>query len=925
MDKQQYFKATDPEASVYVDASAGSGKTKILIDRITRLLLYGVKPSKILCVTFTNAATGEMIERLHNILFLWLTVEEEALKDALYALNGYIPSDTMLVRARSLFHKCIEDGPRIQTIHSFCSTILQRMFVISSIDEADDIVAKIINDEEKLDLLRNTFNKVVADCTMDNYNSNVRSALETLLDKYSISSLFELVIEFWEHLLSSGDKLLYDVFTTNYCNNDILSEDIATMLKARIHGAMNVPHDMKDSTEIVLEYIESCDLGMLQRTISILLGSKNVTSQNAGRTLDAWLSLNGLARLKEFDKYIDIFLTSNYEPKSRLPLNAEMCKKYPEIKDFLIQEQKILYELWKKVCSKENVVLNAAFSVFTWYVLQKYNAAKKLHYLFEYGDLVRQAVDLIQGNGMGLLYSIDVMVDHIMIDEAQDFSAAQWSVIQKISEEFYSGVGSGDDNRTIFIVGDFKQAIFSFQGAAPKIFQDIKSFYRQKFHQANKKWYEIQLKHCFRCAPEVLRVVDLVCNLEKVKKSFGIMVEDIKHTPVHADGHGIIALHNVSYDESVAQKTQHNTESGWMIPGDKPKHDIWYDNEMAIAKAIANNIALWCSGEKTVGPENLKVEPQDILILLRKRSRLQNILVDELRKLSVPTTNLAARRSSNDIAIYDMMSIIYFAVQPLDDMNLVALLKSPLFSFSDAMVMEVCVRRHGFLWEEICMIAECDLDQIQDIAEQTVAKVQQGYTVLKHIIYMSQLHDEPQVFCQWYLDYFADVLDSSKSQLIINYAVAYNNSARKINHSLHDFILWMKGILNSAQHEQYDRQSVRITTVHAAKGLEAPVVILADASSTDNTQRDKFLRDENWFILNNSNHTAKNLSARHKENIAMENMRLLYVALTRAKYELHIFGYEKNSTMGIDMEKSDWYSIIKRTLELKDYNSNEYQ
>ncbi len=863
--------ATDPESSAYVDASAGSGKTKLLVDRIVRILIYGVQPSRILCITFTTAAAEEMYERLQQKLLLFLTMDEGTLKRTLLDLNGYLPTKIMIQRARSLFGHFISDKPKIQTLHGFCSKILQKMHIINLQDNIRSDSTKILDDDEKTDLFYESFNEVILDFD----KKIINDALKYLLRRYEASYLFTLICEFWNGIASSNSNQFFDLFSETH----LLEIDILEMLKKRIYDFFQIDI-IKSEQTIINSYIKALDTDLLSEASEVLKQSSNITSKKAYEILQKFLEL---PNRESFFEYTGILLTSDLKPRARLPLNIDAAKEFPHIKDFLLDEQQRLYDTMEFIHQVSSAEINAAFSVLSWSVLKNFNDKKKSLNLFEYSDLIRHTINLIQHSEdkMTLLYSIDVMIDHIMIDEAQDLSAMQWLLIQTISDEFFAGVGTTANNRTIFIVGDFKQAIFGFQGAAPKIFQDVKSFYRNKVISVGRKWNEIQLDTCFRCAPEILNLVDRVCNTDYVKDAFNIIDTPIIHNSIHEYGNGKIALHQIDSEMDFKSKS---TKIAWCLPTHDTKTDIEKDEQWLIANKIAEIIHLWLVNDKKIGITNIM--PQDVLILLRKRSKLQDHLVDALQSLNIPTTNLAAKEFSNSIYIYDLLAAVQFALQPLDDMNLVALLKSHPFSLNDESIIDICIGRESSIWEKISNV--------------------ESYKILSEVLINSQKMDV-QSFLQWYLDKVYKISNSETTRFM-GYVLSYCGNMNSLKISLQGFIIWIDAILSKKQQRVYDNKSVRITTVHSAKGLEAPIVILADASSSESMSTIKFAYEDDIFILNtkNSSKAVKEMFLRSNDKSAKENMRLLYVAMTRPKYELHVFGSNN--------DKNSWYTIIKNSL-----------
>lgn len=839
---------TDPIVSAYVDASAGSGKTKLLVDRIIRMLLYGVQPSKILCITFTNAAANEMNERLRNSLLSFLTMPENDLQNFLHTLNEYLPSNMMMNNARNLFSKFMSDSPKIQTLHSFCSRILQKMHILESNDGTKINTTTILDENEKQELLRESFNEII-------HTNN--SSLTLLLRIYDASYIFELICEFWNGIANSNT-----VFLSLLNNKNLHDNDIENILQQKMHHFCNVDINLCRE-KLIDDYINSLNNDLLLNTATILESSDNITSKEAATIIREFLK-----NRKNFNDYVNIFLTNNFQPRARLALNAKMSKEFPHIQEFLLNEQTKIHELISLIHDIESCELNAAFNIIALKVLKIFHMKKRQQNLFEYSDLIRYTTEILAKSDMELLYSIDMSIDHIMIDEAQDLSSMQWCMIQTITEEFFSGIGISNKIRTIFIVGDFKQAIFGFQGSAPKVFQNIKTYYRNKVIQANQKWCEVELNTCYRCTPEILNVVDRVCNT--VNNAFNVE-HNIKHNSIHETGYGAVEIHDIDF-----QTIKKNTVLSWQLP----TNDIKTNEQSIIAENIAQTISDWISTNKSIGQNQKTIEPQDIMILLRKRSKIQDYIVSALQTLSIPVSNLATKVVANNIVIYELISAIQFAVQPFDDMNLVALLRSHPFNFSNEEITQICMRGAYSVWERV--------NNIQILND-----------ILTNAATMNL-----QTFVQWYLcNVYCNV--NSETVKFMDYVFTYYKVTHISQVSLRGFLHWLEDFLTQKQQIVFDKQSIAITTVHSAKGLEAPIVILADASFSNNTPYTKFACEDDIFILNtqNSSRASKELITRYNQELSMESMRLLYVAMTRAKDELHVFGYRSS--------QNTWYSLIQ--------------
>lgn len=827
---------TDPQSSAYVDASAGSGKTTLLIDRIVRLLLHGTSPAKILCITFTNAAAEEMSERLRSRLLSLLVLPDSELKRVLTEVLGPVPSPRIMKAARALFLKTTSESLQIQTLHGFCAKILQRMHIINLNDGLMSDRGKIIEEKEKRELLHASFNEVIF--------KDVRESFEILLKKYEAAYIFDLI---------------YDLSCSHTSHN--ISHEEA---KTKIYGVFGISAS-DASLQIINEYLSSCDTIMLSEVVKVLGQADNIVSKRAAAAIQNFLQ--GPSE-KTFYGYVNILLTADFKPRARLPLNAKMSQDSVAVKEFLLSEQQKLSRILELNQSIISAEINLAFNNLLTFTLKNFSAKKNEANLFEYSDLINQAINIIQNSDdkMALLYSIDMSVDHLLVDEAQDLSESQWLMIKTITEEFFAGAGQGAKTRTIFIVGDFKQAIFGFQGAAPHVFQEIRHFFRKKVIEAGKLWHEIQLETCYRCAPEILHVVDKVCNSNR--DSFADIM--IKHHSINEYGQGLVRCHEV--DETADEKEQKQTFS-WAF-GEEIKSTSYNP----IALSIAQMVDGWLKEGKRINGSHI-VCPQDIMILFRKRSIVQDHLVEALTRCSVPTSNLAARALGNSLYMYDILAALQFASQPFDDLNLVALLKSPPFNYGDKQIVEICQRDGNSLW----------------------AKVQE-IKLLRDIIENSRIMDL-QCFLSWYLN---DVypIKNKETQKFMDYLLFFCRSTEPLKISLNTFIAFIDDLMSKKQQQLYDNKSVRITTIHSAKGLEAPIVILADAHTSETMGANKFLKLDDITILHNPD--LKKLLTQYNTKQDAEKMRLLYVAMTRAKNELHVFGSSKS--------KDSWYRRIKDAL-----------
>jgi ATP-dependent helicase/nuclease subunit A len=811
-----FFEILDPKNSLYLDASAGSGKTKLLVDRIIKLLLTGTKPSRILCITFTKAAADEMYERLEGIILNFVTMTDDELKNKLLELHCSIRPN-LIREARGLFALFMEEKPLIQTLHAFSSKILQRLHILEGEDLEEG--GKILEEEERRLLFEEVFYRLLLEKT------ELDQEIKFLLQEYDIQYLIDLLESFWLSLNNSRTSLIkYDLPKQEL--ERFLSELIANKLQISSNEKeINFFPPNKSEIEVSL-----AKLALEEEILSFLQ--------------------EGL--LENFSHYKNFFLTKDGKARVKL-VKAQIAKDKPELEIILRKEQERLVLLEESIEKLEALKKNLAFNLFAWEVLEAFRQAKKEKNLNEYSDLIVTTHSLFStGQGLALLYSLDLKLEHLMIDEAQDLSEMQWSLIQTITEEFFAGDGVSEKVRTIFIVGDFKQAIFGFQGSAPEIFQAIKFYYREKITGLGQGWKELKLETCYRCVPEILEIVDIFCNQDSTQDAFQVR-EKISHKAYKKSGLGFVKL------EEVNQLVIEKSDIKWEVPGLEPI--VEEDESYYIAEAIVKKISNWLKEKSFYGP-GFQILPQSILILFRKRCKLQEDLVRALEEKGIPVTNLATKASTFSNIFYYFISLIQFIVQPLDDMNLFALLQGEPFNYTEEELFDLAYQREGTLWE----------------------RVREVIPLLNHIRHKAQELDV-ESFLYYYFNKIY-LTNPKEQEVFLDYFFAYSHHS--LTTSYQDFLLWLEKTITEKNKKVYDNESVRITTIHSAKGLEAPLVILADAALSDNTSLKRFAQ-VGPLILLKSKATASLIEEEEKRE-ARERLRLLYVAMTRAQYELHIFG-----------------------------------
>ena len=422
--------ASDPGFSVYVSAAAGSGKTKVLTDRFLRLLLKGVPASKILCLTFTNAAANEMLGRITEQLCHWAILTDSELSQILNQLTGNDYQPDLLEKARSLYDEFFYniDAIKIQTLHSFCSHILSKSSKLN------------FNSPGKLD--------IVSDSDYEKYvRASTDEALKLMFQKNkvhaeNITTLYELntIYQYAKEILQNHKGKII-----NYLQGDF--QDVCLGMYEDFGALYNC-----EVEELIQVFIEKTDSNHLIRIANIL--SKE--NESIGDEILSWL--NASDKKENLLQYKKIFLTEKNVPTIKLKVSKEFQKNYQEIIISLIDEQYRIAELFHKISAQNAAKYTESFLVFAKLVISYFELMKVEHGVLEYEDLLIRALHLLRSEeGVNdLLYNIDIAIDHVLIDEAQDLSEIQWELVKIITSEFFKDeeLSNHLSNRTIFIVGD---------------------------------------------------------------------------------------------------------------------------------------------------------------------------------------------------------------------------------------------------------------------------------------------------------------------------------------------------------------------------------------------------------------------------------------------------------------------------------------
>ncbi|MBP3615361.1 MAG: double-strand break repair helicase AddA [Alphaproteobacteria bacterium] len=900
MEKEQSLEnqkiASNPKLSVWVSASAGTGKTTVLINRLLRLFLNDVDPSKVLCLTYTNAGAIEMQNRIYKKARDWAIISDEELKTDLTKLldetDKNIDFDNLFLKARKLFSKLI-DNPiplKIYTIHAFCQSVLKRFPIEAGITPH----FKIIEDSDVKILLNEAYQKLIHTLKSDK-NIDYLDVFKSFdyLMKNTPESDFDSMIE----SIINGREHFIELLSKYKTKDGIISE-----LKKKIFNTFPFAIDSFIDDEVafktnVLSHIPDGFIDELKR---LFLLDNGKTSAKKLDIISAFLSSDNVEN--KFDIYKTLLLNADNSIPKDCILNKKSILANPSFVDDISRESERLFQSISFINSVKVFKATSAVLDFGLTLNHIYDNLKKKRGVMDFTDLITTVKKLFDRENISswILYKLDGGISHILIDEAQDTSPIQWKIVDKLTEEFFT-TGSTEKNvKSLFSVGDRKQSIFSFQGANIKLFEKYKQHFKEKITSQNYPFYDLPLNLSFRSCKNILNTVDDV-----IKNSEGVLLPDekIEHIPNRNDSDGYVEV------MPLIKQIKDKTENCFKPP---VENITVFNSSIEMANVLAKKIRYLLDNEyisdgvKDGQKYIRKIEPKDIMILVRTRKFADNI-TKALLTYNIPLAGRDKLSLSDNIAVEDLISLLKFVLFNYDDLSLAEVLKSPLYNLTDDDLFTLCYdRKDKTLFEVIC-----ENEKYKDIADDLKHLVSFSKKTLpfEFFDYVLKVQNKRSNFISRLGIEVIDILNGFLSQCL-----SYDNL--KLGKSLSDFYEWFS--LNDVEIKRNMEQvnnTVRIMTVHSSKGLEAPIVFLYNANATLSSSKDRIIWSEDFPMykvsgFQNISNYFENIYAVNKRANQEEFYRLLYVAMTRARDRLYVLGAENKK----EGNEKSWYSCIKESL-----------
>jgi ATP-dependent helicase/nuclease subunit A len=875
-------RAADGTASVWVAASAGTGKTKVLTDRVLNLLLSGTRPGRILCLTFTKAAAAEMANRLNKRLAQWAILPDMELRQQIRDITGALPDEAQYERARQLFAGVLDTpgGMHILTLHAFCQSVLRRFPLEAGIPPQFEVM-----DERSAAELRREAQNQVLEAARARPEGPLAAALAEMLS----------------HLREQGFAALMEALTAERGRLGRLFEaagGLEPYLRQLDQRLGLEPGE--DRATLLARFCDEASFAgpALRRVCALFADSKAVTDGKRGKALSAWLAATPEIRAERWDEYRDQFLTQARQPRVSLATKAILATGN-WVGTCLLAEQARVLTLHARLAALTVRDASAALARLGHAFLRGYEAAKRQRALLDYDDLILATQRLLETPGVApwVLFKLDGGLDHILIDEAQDTNPEQWQVVAALAQDFFSGLGARDARRTIFAVGDVKQSIFSFQRADPQQFLAMQRHFSARVLAAEQAWATVPLEISFRSTAAVLAIVDAVFAQGAALDGVALDGAEIRHQAFRAGQAGRVELWPPILPDDVTEAEP------WALPVEQHRAEA---PRARLARLIAQQVADWIRTETLLLSRDRPIRAGDVLVLVRRRGGFVAELLRELKRLDVPVAGADRMVLTAQLAVMDLMALGRFLLLPEDDLTLATVLKSPLLGLDEDQLFALAQGRRGSLWHAL---RRHEAPWAVAARETLSALLARADFVPPHALYAELLGaggGRKRLLARLGSESL-DAIDEFLSQ-----SLAYEHAHVP---SLQGFLHWLDSGEAEVKRDQEAggaRDELRIMTVHGAKGLQAPIVFLPDTIALPTRLPLVHWPDEDAPLLwapgdGASEPVASAARALAQQKRDQEYRRLLYVALTRAEDRLYVCGWATRPTI----PPESWYGLIR--------------
>jgi ATP-dependent helicase/nuclease subunit A len=894
--KMRQRRASDPAGSAWVSANAGSGKTYVLSRRVIRLLLSGTPASKLLCLTYTKAAAATMSNRVFGELARWTVMDDEALAREITDIEDSRPSQRRLEKARRLFAEAIETpgGLKIQTIHAFCEAILHQFPLEADLPGRFEV----LDDAGKADLLRQSQMRTLLRATTER-DTPLGAAFADVVDlsgEFGYTQALATMIgkrgEFRRWIQSAGTL-------------DAALGELAAALGLR-------PGDTADTLQTELLASPHFSLAYV-KDLAASLSASSANDIKQAKNLDIYLSDAGPGvRIAAWQSFL---FKKDGEPKqAKSAVTKAVSARYVDFAERFDAETSRVAGLADRLTAIDTFAYTAAVLLLGDAVIGDYEREKRARGALDFDDLIERTVSLLDRSDSAawVQYKLDRGIDHILVDEAQDTSPAMWTIVERLAEEFFAGIGQRPTNRTLFAVGDEKQSIYSFQGAAPDQFSQKRHAFATRALEGQTGFEDIKLYLSFRSTPDVLAAVDTVFAEGARAGVVAVPADYENHQALRAYAPGHVEIWPMLRDETS------DPPDDWAAPLDLSPTT---SSVMRLAARIADEIKSLIDGPPLPGTGE-RIRPRDILILVRKRHGFVSAINRVLKDRNVPVAGADRLTLTDHIAVEDLIALGRVMLISDDDLSLACVLKSPLFGWDDERLFDIAYGREDGrvpLWTALAAKAETDPTARLTFAQLSDWRARSDqippYEFYARILgadggrrrFIARLGSEAD-----------DVLDE-----FLAHALAQERTGAA---GLAGFLAGLESAQPTIKREMDEtRDEIRVMTVHGAKGLEAGIVFLVDAGGAPVSAshapklvplpipgRDPAREAALGWVRGSGQRprAVQEALLADRQRAEEEYRRLLYVAMTRAADRLYICGYTKLRGPHADC----WHQTIERSL-----------
>jgi len=853
--------------SAWVSASAGTGKTKVLTDRLLGLMLEGGDPARVLCLTFTRAAAAEMANRLNERLAEWMTLPHAAFVEELRELTGRDPDDAMMAQARQLFARVLDTpgGVKIATIHAFCQALLRRFPL-----EADVSPEFTVLDERgAAEMLHEAAESVIVAARDAKDGGDLAGALAVVAGHVAEERFGMLMAA----LAGERGKLRRSV------------ERGRAALRDRLCTLLCLPPGATPENLVAAVCAEGAGDESALRAAAVALAAGSITDRKRGATIAAWCT-NPKQRHQMIEAYSEAYLTDEREIRKVLITRGAASAAACDACGILATEAARVAKFSQAYASAVVVEATCALSRLGDALIEAYDERKRARGALDYEDLVVKALDLLRRPNVApwVLFKLDGGLDHILLDEAQDTNPEQWEIVVALAEEFFAGASARNRARTIFAVGDAKQSIYSFQRADPHAFLRMRQHFEGRIIAAEQEWRVVPLEISFRSTEPVLQAIDAIFRHDAARDGVALDGGSIRHVPCRTGQAGLVELWppvepraDDDADLLALPVTRHRTA----------------EPRTRLAEGIAATIKSWLAGGEMLEARGRPIRPGDVIVLVRRRNEFVGELLRALKQRGIPVAGADRLILTEQLVVQDLVALGRFLLFPDDDLTLAAVLKGPLFAVDEETLFDLAYGRgKEHLWDRLRSRTETNV-AMQQVAARLSALLARADFVPPYELYAEILGAEGGRHAL--LERLGpEVEDAVEEFLALTLAFE-----REHVPSLQGFLRWLAAGDTEVKRDfgARPRDEVRILTVHGAKGLEAPIVFLPDTMQLPKPSETLLWTEGEELPLWRPRaeftvpfYSSEREALRRRE--LQEYRRLLYVGLSRAQDRLYICGWQ---------------------------------